>query len=176
MKKTTITLFSISTIFAVLIIAIVILLIGNYTKNLNSGINLEPQVLENSIINLNNNSAKDMVWVISEQQNIDTNIFKGLDTTILTDQIILGVLGQAQPNAGYSLELNNIRLRGQRISINYQIFTDNNPDIIHAEVITYPKGFFTISKDKLPIGVPLEFVFYNQTAKTEIIINQIITL
>ena len=173
-KKTTITLFSISTIFAVLIIATAILLIGNYTKNLNSGINLEPQTLQSDIY-LVNNTDTDMTWVLSDLGDIDKNLFQDLDTTILTDQIVLGILGQAQPNANYSLKLDTVRLRGQRINISYQILTDDTSQI-SADVITYPKELFTVSKNKLPVGVPLEFVFYNQTTKTEVIINKTITL
>ncbi len=173
MKKTTITLFSISTIFAVLIIAVVILLIGNYTKNLNSGINLEFQTLQNNI-NLINQTESDMVWVLSDPSEVDKNIFQDLDTTVLSSQIVFGILGQEQLTGGFELKLNNARLRGQQITINYHIQNLDSDSVV--QVIIYPEGMFTISKDKLPAGTPLEFVFYNQTTKDKIIINKTITL
>lgn len=176
-KKTTITLFSIPIIFAVLIIATIILLIGNYTKNLNSGINLEPQTMIPHSIYLDNQSSADMVWVLSDSNEVDKNIFNILDTTILSNQIVLAIKSQEKPTGGYKLKLNSVKLRGQRININYQINSiATNPTNAVTTAITYPGGMFTISKDKLPVGVSLEFAFYNQATKTEIIINKTITL
>lgn len=177
MKKTTITLFSISTILAVLIIATAILLVGNYIKNLNSGINLEPQTIIPHGIYLDNQTNTDMVWVLTDSNEVDKDIFKILDTNILSNQIVLAIKGQEKPTGGWELKLNSARLRGQRISISYQIAsTTTSPTDAVITVITYPGGMFTISKDKLPVGVPLEFIFYNQTTKTEVIINKTITL
>jgi len=185
-KKTTITLFSISTIFAVLIIATVILLIGNYTKNLNSGINLEPQIMD-FYTYIDNDTAKDKVWVITTPKDIkelalqkkNGSIFN--DYAILNDYIVLGILGidQPKPSYNYQIKLNSIWLRSSQVNINYQIISpkkDKDYEILLEEVVCCPQVFFKIARDKLPVGIPLEFIFNNRTEKTEQIINQIITL
>ena len=165
----------------------VILLIGNYTKNLNSGINLEPQIIDTYTCIDNHNIPEDKVWVFTSPENIKEIIsqkfdnIKRFDNTIFDDYIILGILGINPPDyPGYCYEmiLNNVRIRGSQININYQTkYNQINCEVLLQESAPYgPQSFFKISRDKLPVGIPLEFIFHNQTTKTKQIINQTITL
>ena len=176
MSKKTITLFSISTIVVVLVIASIVLLVGNYTKNFNSGINLDPKIIDTTT-NITNHTLKDKVWVFAEPTDMENAIVsdKNLNDALAESYLVLGIIGTAQANSGYNISLNHVRLRGSRINISYRINTPQR-DKTYADVIIYPQTFIKIAKDNLPIGVPLEFAFYNQTTKTEQIINKTLTL
>jgi len=173
-NKKTITLFSIPTLLIVLALATVVLLIGNYVKNFNSGINLNPQVLEinTSIVN---NTTNDKIWLALTANEFRETTQQSLTTDTFADYILLGIVSIPQPNSGYEIALDNVRLRGTQVNINYHIHTPAK-DRSYAEVITYPQLCFRIAKENLPVGTPLEFRFTNLTNKTHQIIQQTLTL
>lgn len=142
------TLSSITTIVIVMVIAIVILLVGNYAKNLNSGIALEHQILNSTTRVVNNNNTDKIEIADSE------------------DNLILSIISTAQASAGYDIELKKILYRGSDINISYLI-TQPEPDKMYADVITYPSLSIQLEKNSLPIGASLNFNFYNLTAKTK---------
>jgi len=174
-SKKTITLSSISTVFVVLIIALAVLLVSNYTKNFNSGINLEPEILDLKT-NLKNDSGQDMVWLFDNATDIN-NVITGqnIASDVFENHIILGILGTTYPNSGYTFGLNYARVRGTDVNINYQVQKPTD-DQAYLEVISYPQLFLKVNKDMLQIGTSLDFMFYNQTTKKQEIINQTITL
>lgn len=142
------TLSSITTIVIVMVIAIVVLLVGNYTKNLNSGVVLEYQLL-------------DLTTQTANDSNTDE-----IEITTSKDNLILSIISTAQPNAGYSTELKKILYRGSDVNVSYSI-TQPEPDKMYADVITYPSLSIQLEKNSLPIGTPLNFNFYNLTTKTK---------
>lgn len=174
MNKKTITLFSIPTLLIALVLAAVVLLVGNYVKNFNSGINLNPQVLEinTSIVN---DTTNDKVWLALTADEFQKATKQNLTADTFTDHILLGITSIPQPNTGYGITLDNVRLRGTQVNINYHIYKPVK-DMSYAEVITYPQLCFRIAKENLPIGTPLEFRFTNLTNKTHQIIQQTLTL
>lgn len=174
MVKKNFTLFSIATTIAVLVIAMIILLIGNYTKNLSSGIALTSQILEIKTL-IPNDSETDKVWIITSASEFNEIVHQNISKSLFDDYLILGIVSTAKPSAGYNIALDRIALRSTRINTSYRI-TQPEKDKVYADVITYPNLFLKISKNDLPVGVPLDFAFTNLTDRTTQIINQSLNL
>ncbi|OGB74013.1 hypothetical protein A2V68_01435 [candidate division Kazan bacterium RBG_13_50_9] len=174
MAKQSITLFSITTTVIVLIIAVVVLLIGNYTKNFNSGITLDHQTISAST-NLVNDTEKDAVWVATSATELAGELGKTISGVNWKDNLVVGIIASAQPNAGYTIELMSILLRASRISVNYRL-TQPEPDQLYADVITYPPLLLQVSRESLPVGVPIDFAFTNLSSHSTQIVNRTLTL
>lgn len=160
---------SITTIAIVLIIALIILLIGNYTKNSNSGIALSYQPL-NIITNVQNPSAQDKVAVIASAKEF--NDFTKVKTPDINfnQNLILGIIAIGQPSNGYSLVTNKIFLRDNQINIDYAIKPPTKGQLL-LTVVTYPTLLLQLDRANLPLGVLLNFRFNNLINHTDQTIN-----
>ena len=151
MNKKNTTLSSITTILIVMVIAVMILLIGNYTKNLNSGIALEYQYIENPS-------------TVSE-----------IEITDFGNNLVINLPGIDESISGFGTDLKKILYRGSDINISYSI-TQQKPGHMYPHIIHRPFPSIQIEKNSLPIGIPLNFNFYNSTTKTKQTIPYIIEI
>lgn len=152
----------------VLIIAIVLLLIGNYVKNYKSGVPLIYQPAELTF-QKENPTDKDLVIAATSVAELKNFSQKTISSSTFNKYVVLGIIASAKPTAGYGIKIDKIYLRGSQVNINYRI---NSPakDQIVADVISYPNSLIKLDETNLPTNVPIEFRFNNlSNLRTELV-------
>lgn len=174
-NKNNSTLSSISIIVIVIVIAMIALLVGNYTKNSNSGIELEYRLLDLKPIETNE-WPEDNIKIIDSISELGEITQASPDSSLLGgDSLIISIIGAAQPNAGYIMKLDRLAYRGNDINLQYSI-DQPEADTSYIEIITSPSLFLQLDKNSLPIGTELNFNFINSTTKTRTTINYTIKI
>lgn len=172
--KRSFTLFSITTTVVVLVIAIVILLIGNYIKNLGSGVALDYQPIQIDV-RPQNDTDTDKVWVVTSRVEFEQATGQSASGVDFEKYLVLGIALRAQASSGYGISLKSLALRGNQVNTNYKV-SQPRPGMGYSTVITYPTLFLKIDRATLPVGTPLDFAFTNLTTNTTQTINQTLTL
>jgi len=155
----------------VLIIAIILLLAGNYIKNYESGTALNYLPVELSFQE-KNEANKDSVVVASS--NAELKNFSGMtvDASVFDEYVVLGIIADGTPTTGYSIKIDKIYLRGSQVNINYRI---NSPKtLIETDEVSYPNTLLKLEKSNLPTDVPVEFRFNNLSDLHTELISKII--
>lgn len=158
------TIISIATVVVVFMVGGGLILVNNYLKNkqLPPAIPVATQTIEVTS-RLTNPGGIDKVYLIDSAANLKQAIklssITGFDPT---NQLLLGVVAAAKPNAGYSITLEQTTTQNNLVKVDYKI-SPPEPDQAYAEVISYPKMFLVINRTDLPAYSPLNFAFTNLT-------------
>jgi hypothetical protein len=152
----------------VLIIAIVLLLIGNYVKNYKSGVALSYQPVELTF-QKDNPTDKDLIVVATSNTELKNFSQKTISSSTFNKYVVLGIIASAKPTAGYSIKIDKIYLRGSQVNVNYRIVPPEKGQVA-ADVISYPNLVIKLEKANLPTNVPVEFRFNNlSNLRTELV-------
>lgn len=143
----------------VLIIAIVLLLIGNYVKNYKSGISLSYLPVEITF-QKDNKVDEDLVVVATSNAELKNFSQKTISNSTFNKYVVLGIIASSKPTAGYTIKVDQIYLRGSQVNVNYRIILPEKDQMV-ADVISYPNLLVKLEKAKLPTDVPVEFRFNN---------------
>ena len=142
----------------VLIIAIVLLLIGNYVKNYRSGTTLNYLPVELNF-QKENQTNKDLVLIATSNLELKSFSEKTVDDSIFDKYIVLGIIATSRPTSGYNIQIDKIYLRGSQVNVNYRINPPNT--LIETDEIRYPNTLIKLENTHLPANVPIEFRFNN---------------
>jgi len=152
----------------VLIIAIVLLLVGNYIKNFHGGIALSYQPVELNF-QKDNPADEDLIMVATSNTELKNFSQKTVSSGTFSKYVVLGIIATAKPTTDFGIKVDKIYLRGSQVNVNYHI---NSPDKgqIASDVISYPNTLIKLERASLPTNVPIEFRFNNlSNLRTELV-------
>lgn len=161
----------------VLIIAIVLLLIGNYAKNYKSGVSLSYQRIGLDLQNTPADIDNDLVLVANSNTELKKFAPEAIGETVsdntFDNNILLGIT-TASTSTSYNIKIDKIYLRGTQVNINYRIYPPYKAGVVVQMAIHNPNILVKLEKTNLPTNVPVEFRFNNLSDLRTETINKII--
>jgi len=113
---------------------------------------------------ITNETKQDKVYVFTNKKLIKQkipNILSFLDNFDFKSNIILGIVGPAEPSSGYHFKLFKLSKQKSTVRIEYQLLRPP-ADSVQLTTLTYPNLFLSVERKQLPAG-KIHFHFYNRS-------------
>jgi hypothetical protein len=162
MTKST-AIISIATLAVVFVVAIGLILAGNYRKNQSQPKGTPIIASEVTLAAGSNSQDIDKPYVVDSAADLKTQFklssVKDFDPA---NQVLAGVILAAKPNGGYGVTVDRVASFNNQVLIDYQV-TQPEEGLAYTDALVYPRFFITLNRTDLPNFSPVNFVFTNLT-------------